>query len=99
MKRVLIASLSLLVLTLALSLTWLTTSESALHWIYRQIQPRLPGELQVREISGSLGGGFILRDIEFDDGSTRLAADRHPVHHGQAVGHRLEPTSHLELPC
>ena len=76
MKRVLIASLSLLVLALALSLTWLTTSESALHWIYRQIQPRLPGELQVREISGSLGGGFILRDIEFDDGSTRLAADR-----------------------
>ena len=79
MKRALIVSLSLLsllVLTLVLSLTWLATSESGLRWIYRQVQPQIPNELRIGEISGSLAGGIDLRGIEFDDGATRLNTDR-----------------------
>ena len=76
MKHVLILFLSLLMLSLLLSITWLMTSESGLRWTYRQIQHHLPGDLQIGEISGSLAGGIALRAVRFDDGSIRLGVDR-----------------------
>jgi len=64
-KRALLTGVLLVVLTLALALSWLLTSESGLRWIFQQAETALAGTLQVRQVSGSLDDRITLQGIEF----------------------------------
>ena len=80
MKRGLLTSLSLLVLSAVIALSWLLTSEAGLRWSYRQAEALLPGELRSQQLSGSLNDVVTLQGLEYDDDEIRLTADRVILH-------------------
>ncbi len=75
MKRRLAIVFALLLSLLMASLGWLGASESGLHWAYRQLLTRLPGELETGHVGGRLFGPILLRDIRYRDTSGTYEAD------------------------
>jgi translocation and assembly module TamB len=66
-KRALLTGLLLVLLTIAVALGWVLTSESGLRWIYQQVETALAGSLQIQQVSGSLDDRITLQGIEFID--------------------------------
>ncbi len=76
MKRRLLIALALLLLLPLPPLAWLLTSEGGLQWAYRQAQPHLPGKLQINELSGSLSGPILARQVRYEQADLQVGAAR-----------------------
>lgn len=84
MKRVLRIFLTLLLLIPVAVLTWLTATESGLHWAYQQAKPYQPGELNIGKLGGRLIGPIVLEGVEYLQYGALIQAERilfdwHPV--------------------
>ncbi len=76
MKRVLrILLLALLLIPISL-LTWLTATESGLHWAFHQAEPYLPGHLTLNELEGRLLGPITAKGIEYQQDGVLIKADQ-----------------------
>jgi autotransporter translocation and assembly factor TamB len=75
-KRALLTGLLLLVLTIAIALGWLLTSENGLRWIYQQVESALAGTLQIQQVSGSLDDRVTLQGIEFKGPTMRVGVEQ-----------------------
>ena len=67
MKRRLVTGFSLLLAIVLCFAIWLGGSESGLQWVYRQVQPQLPGTLSLDSISGRLAGLVRLEGVAYED--------------------------------
>ena len=66
----------MLVLSTAALFGWLLQSENGLRWIYRQAVTLVPGDLEVRQLSGSLGDRIVLQGIDYNDSAIGLHAEQ-----------------------
>jgi len=94
-KRALLIILALLILGSTTALGWLLNSENGLRFVYRQLQPALPGELHIEQISGSLMDGIELHDVKYSDTGLGLTIDRLALQWNPRalLGYRVEISS------
>jgi autotransporter translocation and assembly factor TamB len=74
-KRAILITI-LLGLVILLPTAWLLNTESGLRWVYQQLQTRLPTQLQLQQLEGTLGDTITLRGIEYSDGELDFSADQ-----------------------
>ncbi len=75
MKKGLIL-LVVLLLPVAILLTWLTVTESGLRWVYAEAKSYLPAELSTQQLRGRLIGPITLTDVEYSQDGTHIKADQ-----------------------
>jgi translocation and assembly module TamB len=77
-KTILLLSTALLFLLagLAGSWTWLVHSESGARWLFSQAQKHVPARLTATSVTGSLGSGLQLGQLNYEDDSTQVDAER-----------------------
>ena len=71
-KRFLLITVSLLLLLPLVALSWLTATESGLHWISQHLISALPGTLTLSSLKGSLAGTIIVQDIRYQQDELRV---------------------------
>ena len=64
-----------LVLFLTAVLAWLLHTEPGARWLWSQASTRVPGTLHAVEVSGSLQSGLILRQVVFENESSKVQAE------------------------
>ena len=76
MKRILLILFAVLLLIPLILLTWLTATESGLHWTYQQARAYLPAELSMNKLEGRLSGPIIVRGIEYRQDGAVIKAEQ-----------------------
>lgn len=76
MKRLLLITVTLLLLPPLVALSWLTATESGLHWISQHLISALPGTLTMSSLKGSLAGTIIVQDIRYQQDELLIQSDR-----------------------
>ena len=74
--KIALASLGLLLLVVIPALLWLGTTESGLHWAYRQAVGYLPGTISIGKLEGRLFGTLTLDDVRYEFDSNKLTANK-----------------------
>jgi translocation and assembly module TamB len=72
-KRRLLIALAILLLPLLL-VTWLTTTESGLHWLYQRAEAYLPVALEMEQLSGQLTGPITITGLHWQQDGVRVQA-------------------------
>jgi translocation and assembly module TamB len=72
--KITLASLGLLLLAVIPALLWLGTTESGLHWAYRQAVSYVPGTISIGKLEGRLFGTLTLDDVHYEFDNNKIAA-------------------------
>ncbi len=72
--KILLIAICLLLLVTVPALLWLGTTESGLHWAYRQAASYLPGKLSVGKLEGRLFGTLTLDDVDYEFDNNKITA-------------------------
>jgi len=76
MKRTLRILVASVLLTPLLALTWLSMTESGLHWAYQYAEPYLPGQLKMNKLEGQLIGPITVKGLEYEQDGTLIKANQ-----------------------
>ncbi len=74
MKRLVLISITLLVLLPLMLLSWLILTESGLHWAQKQAEAYLPVELTMGKLEGQLLGPITLKNVSYKQDGTLIQA-------------------------
>jgi translocation and assembly module TamB len=72
--KITLVSFSLLLLVVVPALLWLGTTESGLHWAYRQAVNYLPGTISIGKLEGRLFGTLTLDDVHYEFDNNKITA-------------------------
>ncbi|MEM7563380.1 MAG: hypothetical protein AAF353_10065 [Pseudomonadota bacterium] len=76
MKRAVLLAIMALLIVSGSTIGWLMTTETGLHWAWKNLLPRYVEQLEAAEVSGRLAGPLTLIQLVYQNDGNKVAASR-----------------------